>query len=85
MRALVLSVIAAASLAACSNEPKFEFEPGVCYFVATPDGQPPRLQKMGENVAQIELCAGQLEEMRLRFLRMGGSNQEVAGAYQGRV
>ena len=22
--------------------------------------------------------------MRLRFLRMGGSNQEIAGAYQGR-
>jgi len=86
MRALVLSVVvaAAAALAACSNEPQFEFEPGVCYFVATPDGEAPRLQKMGENVAQIELCAGQLEEMRLRFLRMGGSNQEVTGAYQGR-
>ena len=85
MRVFAVSAIAvAAVLAACSNQPKFEFEPGVCYFVATPEGQPPRLQKMGENVTQIELCAGQLEEMRLRFLRMGGSNQEVAGAYQGR-
>jgi hypothetical protein len=85
MRVFTVSAIAAAAvLAACSNQPKFEFEPGVCYFVATPDGEAPRLQKMGENVAQIELCAGQLEEMRLRFLRMGGSNQEVAGAYQGR-
>ncbi|KAK0351434.1 hypothetical protein LTR94_024980, partial [Friedmanniomyces endolithicus] len=62
----------------------FEFEPGVCYYVATPEGQEPRLQKLGEDVAQIELCAAQLEEMRLRFLRMGGSNQEVTGAYQGR-
>ncbi len=85
MRALVLSAIAgAALLGACSNGPKFEFEPGVCYFVATPEGEAPRLQQMGENVAQIELCAAQLEEMRLRFLRMGGSNQEVTGAYQGR-
>ena len=84
MRALALSVVVAAALGACSSEPRYEFEPGVCYFVATPDGQPPRLQKMAENVAQIELCAAELEQMRLRFLRMGGSNQEVAGAYQGR-
>ncbi|WAC60873.1 hypothetical protein [Brevundimonas sp. SL130] len=85
MRVFAVSAIAvAAVLAACSNQPKYEFAPGVCYFVATPEGQAPRLQKMGENVTQIELCAGQLEEMRLRFLRMGGSNQEVAGAYQGR-
>ena len=61
MRVLALSMIAAAALGACSNAPKFEFQPGVCYFVATPDGQPPRLQKMSENVAQIELCAAQLD------------------------
>jgi len=85
MRAIALFVIAGAGLlAACSNGPKFEFEPEVCYYVAQPDGEPPRLQMLSENVAQIELCAGQLEEMRLRFLRMGGSNQEVTGAYQGR-
>lgn len=85
MRAIVLSVIAGAGLlAACSNGPEFEFKPEVCYYVAQPEGQPARLQTLSENVAQIELCAGQLEEMRLRFLRMGGSNQEVTGAYQGR-
>jgi hypothetical protein len=52
--------------------------------VATPDDAPPRLQKIADDQPQLELCAARLEEMRLRFLRMGGSNQEIAGAYQGR-
>lgn len=85
MRMLALSLVAgAALLGACSNEPTFTFEPGVCYYVAMPDGEPPRLQKLAENQPQIEQCAARLEEMRLRFLRMGGSNQEVTGAYQER-
>ena len=88
MRLAVLvpaAVVAGAALAsACSNEPKFEFVDGACYFLATPDNAAPRLQKIADDQPQIEQCAARLEEMRLRFLRMGGSNQEVTGAYQGR-
>ena len=57
-------------LGACSNEPKYEFAEGACYFVATPDNAPPRLQKIADNQPQLEQCAARLEEMRLRFLRM---------------
>lgn len=32
---------------------------------------------------QIEFCAARLEEMRLRFLSLGGNRREVIGAYQG--
>ena len=85
MRFVALAAIAGtALLGACSNEPKYEFAEGACYFVATPDNAPPRLQKIADNQPQLEQCAARLEEMRLRFLRMGGSNQEIAGAYQGR-
>ena len=85
MRLAVLAAFAgAALLGACSNEPKYEFAEGACYFVATPDNAPPRLQKIADDQPQLEQCAARLEEMRLRFLRMGGSNQEVTGAYQGR-
>lgn len=85
MRLVVLAAVAGtALLGACSNEPKYEFADGACYFVATPDNAPPRLQKIADDQPQLELCAARLEEMRLRFLRMGGSNQEIAGAYQGR-
>ncbi|GAW40378.1 hypothetical protein SH203_00776 [Brevundimonas sp. SH203] len=82
--ALIAIVAGAAALGACSNQPKYEFAPGACYFVATPDNAPPRLQKIADDQPQLEQCAARLEEMRLRFLRMGGSNQEIAGAYQGR-
>ena len=85
MRLVVLAAVAGtALLGACSNEPKYEFADGACYFVATPDNAPPRLQKIADDQPQLELCAARLEEMRLRFLRMGGSNQEISGAYQGR-
>ena len=85
MRLAVLAAVAGvAVLGACSNQPKYEFAEGACYFVATPDNAPPRLQKIADDQPQLEQCAARLEEMRLRFLRMGGSNQEIAGAYQGR-
>ena len=82
--ALIAIVAGAAALGACSNKPEYEFAPGACYFVATPDNAPPRLQKIADDQPQLEQCAARLEEMRLRFLRMGGSNNEVTGAYQGR-
>ena len=85
MRFVALAaIVGTALLGACSNEPKYEFAEGACYFVATPDNAPPRLQKIADDQPQLERCAARLEEMRLRFLRMGGSNQEIAGAYQGR-
>ncbi|WP_262422685.1 hypothetical protein [Brevundimonas denitrificans] len=31
----------------------------------------------------IEFCAARLEEMRLNFLRLGGSVLEIKGSYQG--
>ena len=33
-------------------------------------------------VANLEACAANLEAMRIKFLRMGGSNQEIYGAFQ---
>ena len=30
----------------------------------------------------LEVCAANLEAMRIKFLRMGGSQQEIYGAYQ---
>lgn len=38
---------------------------------------------LARDQAQVEMCAARLEEMRLRFNRMGGSRREVTGAFQG--
>ena len=74
------------ALAGCSNAVKAPFDPGVCYYVVLPeDGQTgaPRFNVVANDQPQIEFCAARLEEMRLRFLRMGGSNREIIGSYQG--
>jgi hypothetical protein len=42
-----------------------------------------RYNKLVQNVPNLETCAANLEAMRVRFLRMGGSNRDIMGAYQG--
>ena len=47
------------------------------------EGEAPQFNKVADNQPQIEFCAARLEEMRLRFLRMGGNRREIVGSYQG--
>ena len=42
-----------------------------------------RFNVVARDQPQIEFCAARLEEMRLKFLRLGGSKTEMVGAYQG--
>ena len=71
-------------LAACEKAVEAPFDQGVCYAVeAGAEGEAPRFNKVADNQPQIEFCAARLEELRLRFLRMGGSRQEITGSYQG--
>ncbi len=74
------------ALGACTKAFEAPHDPGVCYSVGEPEqeGGEPRLHVVARDVPQIEFCAARLEEMRLRFLRMGGSKREVTGAYQGK-
>lgn len=82
MRTLVLAA-ALIGLAACQQNTYPPGDPGVCYHVVMgPDGEP-KYNKLVDNVPNLETCAANLEAMRLRFLGMGGSNQELTGAYQG--
>ncbi len=77
--------VATVALAACSQSTKAPFDRGVCYAVEPgAEGEPARFNVVAEDQPQIEFCAARLEEMRLRFLRMGGSRREIVGAYQGR-
>ena len=82
--AAIALVAAAATLAACSSGVRAPFNEGVCYAVETPrGGGQPKFNQVAENQPQIEFCAARLEEMRMRFLRMGGNRREIVGAYQG--
>ena len=87
MRLIVATVLAVSALAAtaCSSSPEAPYEPGVCFYVVPDETQPDgrKLNVVARDQPQIEFCAARLEEMRLRFLSLGGSNREIMGAYQG--
>lgn len=84
-RAFFLAATGAAlALTACAKSVEAPYEPGTCFVVETGEnGTAPTFNKLADDQPQIEFCAARLEEMRLRFLRMGGSRREVTGAYQG--
>ncbi len=82
--ALTLAVAASALiLSACDKAFEAPLDRGVCYHMGVlPDGGY-KFNVVARDIDTIEKCAAQLEGMRLRFLRLGGQNAEMIGAYQG--
>jgi hypothetical protein len=86
MKLSAVTVLGAGALAltACSKAIEPPFDPGVCYAVELgAEGETPTYNKVADEQPQIEFCAARLEEVRLRFLRIGGSRQDIVGSYQG--
>jgi hypothetical protein len=83
-RTLTLGVAALLALpfAACDNSPKPPGDTGVCYQYVTPKGAKPHFNVLEQNVPSLEVCAGALEAMRLKFLSLGGNQMNITGAYQ---
>lgn len=80
--ASVLVPVLALGAAACSTNTRAPEDPGVCYHVVR-EGDAVRYNVVAEEQESIEFCAARLEEMRRNFLRLGGSVQEITGAFQG--
>ena len=80
----VLILLGAAAASGCADEVKAPYDAGVCYAVSTPEGGEPTFNVVARDQTQIEFCAARLEEMRVRFLRLGGNTRDVIGSYQGR-
>lgn len=80
-RASILALIAAAALSGCAKRTEPLGTPGVCYHVVAGKDGAFRYNKVVET-PNLETCAANLEALRIRFLRMGGSAQELLGAYQ---
>jgi hypothetical protein len=78
-----LAVLAVVSLAACAPEVEAPTDRGVCWRMITPKGGKPKFLKLTENQPDLEHCASNLEAVRIRFLSLGGTIDEVDGAYQG--
>jgi hypothetical protein len=82
--ALAAATLASAlALAACSSQVQAPTNPGVCYHLGAVQNGKPQFNVVGSNVPDMEHCAAQLEAMRVRFLSLGGTAQDIVGAYQG--
>lgn len=78
---LATAVAAAVSLSACTPRTEPPGDAQVCYNVVPQKGGKLRYFKL-VNTTSLESCAANLEAMRVKFLRMGGTQQEIYGAYQ---
>ena len=87
MTAKTLFVLAAVlgpiilGLAACAKKTEPPGDRGVCYHVVPQKDGSLKYNKLVQ-AESLEKCAANLEAMRIKFLRMGGTQQEIYGAYQ---
>ena len=79
--AVAAALVPLLALGACQKKIEPPGTPGVCYNVT--------FDKIGGLVyhklvdaPNLETCAANLEAMRIKFLRLGGTAQEILGAYQ---
>ncbi len=78
-----LALLAAVGVAACAPEVEAPTDRGVCWRMISPKGGKLKFLKLTENQPDLEHCASNLEAVRIKFLSMGGTIDEVNGAYQG--
>lgn len=84
MNKLLLAAVAVSLLASgCAKKLEPPFDRGVCYALAFDKQNKPKFNVVAENVPNMENCAAQLEGMRLRFARLGLTNDYVTGTFQG--
>ena len=78
---LLLALCAVLALGACAKRTKPPGDAGVCYHVVPQKDGSLKYNKLVV-ANSLEKCAANLEAMRIKFLTLGGSNQNIYGAYQ---
>lgn len=76
-----LPVMAALLAAACTQKTTPPGDAGICFHVVPQADGSMKYNRLVE-AKSLEVCAANLEAMRIKFLRMGGNQQEIYGAYQ---
>jgi len=84
LKRLLIIAAGAAALTACESGPAAPDDRGVCYSVTVRKDKTVKFNELAKGQNSLEDCIARLEEMRVRFLRMGGSRRAVTGAYQGK-
>jgi hypothetical protein len=78
---ILLAAVAVLALTACAKRTKPPGDAGVCYHVVPQKDGALKYNKL-VNTPNLETCAANLEAMRIKFLRLGGTQSEIYGAYQ---
>ena len=81
VKALLVLAAAALALGACAKKTTPPGDAGDCFHVVPQKDGSLKYNKL-VSTDSLEKCAANLEAMRIQFLRMGGSQQEIYGAYQ---
>ncbi|TAJ73989.1 MAG: hypothetical protein EPO51_03940 [Phenylobacterium sp.] len=81
LKPLLVLAAAALALCACAKKTTPPGDAGVCYHVAPQKDGSLKYNKLVK-APSLEVCAANLEAMRIKFLRLGGNQQEIYGAYQ---
>jgi hypothetical protein len=80
-KTILLTAAAAMALTACARRTEPPGDPGVCFHVVPQKDGSLKYNKLVE-AKSLEVCAANLEAMRIKFLTLGGNQQEIYGAYQ---
>jgi hypothetical protein len=78
---IAFAAVTGLGLSACAKHVEPPGDRGVCFHVVPLKEGKLRYNKLAMT-PNIETCAAKLEGMRIQFLRMGGSAQNIYGAYQ---
>jgi hypothetical protein len=82
-RTVLIAAAAALSLTACEKRVTPPGDKLVCFHAIPMTDGTIKYNKLGGPMPNLETCAANLEAMRIKFLRLGGTQQEIMGAYQG--
>jgi hypothetical protein len=83
LAALTIAMVSAAALAGCEKKIEAPYDRGVCWHMVPLTGGQVKFNVLSRNRPSLESCAASLEGMRERFLGLGGSQEDIIGAYQG--
>lgn len=81
LRTALILAVASLALTACAKKTTPPGDPGVCYHVVPQKDGSLKYNKLVATES-LEKCAANLEAMRIKFLTLGGTRQEIYGAYQ---
>ena len=84
-RSLVLLAVGLAGLAAvgCAKSLNAPDVKNACYHVAPQKNGSINFYKVADNDKSMYYCAAQLDEIRFRFLGLGGNRDSIVGLYNG--